>query len=67
MPTAEAIEIHIREQEQLDNRIADRAASILTPEQLSNLRQEQAKRLGAMKASTDMVRAMWGGAQPAAK
>ena len=64
IPSAEATEIRMREQEQLQNRIADRAASILSPEQLITLRQDQARRLEAMKASTEMARQMLGGAQP---
>lgn len=67
IPTPEAMETHLREQEQLDNQIANRAASILTPEQVAGLRQAQARRLETLRSSGEMARMMMGGGQPATK
>lgn len=56
IPTAEAMETRLREQEQLQNRIADRAAAILSPEQLAALRRDQARQQESVKAGTEMAR-----------
>lgn len=63
IPTAEAMETRHREQEQLQNRIADRAAAILSPEQLAALRRDQARQQESLKTATDVARQMLGGAQ----
>lgn len=65
VPSADAVNRRLRRQQQLDEQVATRAASILNADQLSALRREQASRLEMMKTSTDMARQMLNGA-PAA-
>ncbi|MEO7413404.1 MAG: hypothetical protein ABIZ81_08595 [Opitutaceae bacterium] len=67
VPTAEAVETRLRDQEQLNNRIADRAATVLNAEQLAGLRRTQAARQETLKASAEMARQMLGGGQAAPK
>ena len=67
IPSAEAMETRYREQEQLQNRIAERAAAILSPEQLASLRRDQAARQESMKAATEMARQMLSGTPAAPK
>jgi hypothetical protein len=66
-PSAEAVATRVREQGELNERIATRAATVLNTEQLATLRQDQAARLESLKASGDLARQLLGGAQPAAK
>jgi hypothetical protein len=66
-PPPEAIATRLREQEQLQNRIAERASAILNTEQLAALRRENARRLETLKASSEVARQMLGGAQAPAK
>jgi hypothetical protein len=66
-PSAEAVETRVRDQEMLNNRIAERAAAVLSPEQLANLRRNQAQRQEAIKASSETVRQLLGGALAAPK
>lgn len=66
-PSPEAVATRLREQEQLQNRIAERAGAVLSPEQLAALRRENARRLETLKASSEMARQMLGGAQAPAK
>lgn len=57
----EYIETNLREQEQLQNRIADRAAAVLSPEQLATLRRTQATRLQTLRTSAELSRQILGG------
>lgn len=61
VPAAEMLAARAREQEQLNNRIAERAAAVLTPEQLATFRAEQARQLETQKASAEMARQLLGG------
>jgi hypothetical protein len=63
-PTAalnsQTVETNLREQEQLDERIANRAAVLLSPDQVNALRQNQAARRQAARASIELSRQMLG-------
>lgn len=59
---ASAMETAFRAEEQMQNQIAERSASFLSPEQISALRQAQAARLNQTKSSVEMARQMMGGA-----
>jgi hypothetical protein len=63
----DAVETRIRQQEQLQARVNDRAASVLTPEQLAALRTTQANQLNSLRLGAEMARQMMVPAQPAAK
>ncbi len=65
--SAAAIEARMRDQTTLNDQIANRAATVLSPEQLAALRRDQANRVESLKTSSDFMRQMLGGAQPAAK
>jgi polyhydroxyalkanoate synthesis regulator phasin len=64
---SQTVETNLQEQEQLNERIATRAAGVLTPEQVAALRQSQATRLQTTRAGLEMSRQMLGVGQPAAK
>jgi hypothetical protein len=61
-PSAEQMEALLRDQERLNIRVNERAASILSPQQLGDLRRTQAARQEAMKASVEVTRQFFGGA-----
>lgn len=65
--SSSAVETRIREQEQLQARITDRAASVLNPDQLAALRRTQTTQLQSLRLGADMARQMLGNGQPAAK
>jgi hypothetical protein len=67
VPSTEAMDTMVREQAQLQNRIADRAAAVLSPEQLASLRRDQAARLENLKTSAEMARQVLGGTAAAPK
>ena len=64
---SQTVETNLQEQEQLNERIATRASSVLSPDQLTAFRQSQATRLQATRAGLEMSRQMLGVGQPAAK
>ena len=57
-----AMDAAFRAEEQLQNQIAERSATFLSPEQLAALRQAQAARLNQTKNSLEMARQLMGGA-----
>lgn len=57
-----AMEAAFHVEEQMQNQIAERAATFLSPDQLAALRKTQAARLNQTKAGMDMARQMMGGA-----
>lgn len=57
---SQAVETNLQEQEQLNERIATRAATVLSPAQLAAFRQTQATRLQATRAGLEMSRQMLG-------
>lgn len=65
--SSSATETRLREQEQLQARITDRAASVLNPDQLAALRSTQATQLQSLRLGAEMARQMLGNGQPAAK
>lgn len=57
-----AVEAAFHAEEQMQNQIAERAATFLSPDQLAALRKTQAARLNQTKAGIDIARQMMGGA-----
>jgi hypothetical protein len=66
-PSPEAVEARIRDQTTLNERIANRAATVLNADQLTAFRREQAVRVESIKTSSEMARQLLGGALPASK
>jgi hypothetical protein len=61
--TGAAIDSYLQQEAQLQSQIADRAASILTPEQLEVFKQNQANQLQMQKVGMSMARQMMGSGQ----
>jgi hypothetical protein len=59
--TGPAADIFLQEQEQLQSQIADRAASILSPDQMTIFRQNQANMRQLMQLNLNMARQLAGG------
>lgn len=61
--TGPAADTFLQEQEQLQNQIADRAATILTPDQMTIFKQNQAGMRQLMQLNLNMARQLAGGGQ----